>query len=92
MNCVLFARVSTDKQAEQDLSIPAQLQATREYDNQRGWTILSEYIEPGASAKTAERPELQRLLTWLRGTNHVDVLLVQQNRPAGTECFRSRDD
>jgi hypothetical protein len=78
INCVLYARVSKDKQAEHDLSIPVQLQAMRKYATQRGWTILSEYVEPGASAKTAERPELQRLLTWLRGTQHVDVLLVHK--------------
>ena len=31
MNCVLYARVSTEKQAEKDLSIPAQLQLMRDY-------------------------------------------------------------
>jgi site-specific DNA recombinase len=79
MNCVLYARVSTDKQAEQDLSIPAQLQARRDYASQRDWQVISEYIEPGASAKTAERPELQRLLTCLReAKERVDILLVHK--------------
>jgi DNA invertase Pin-like site-specific DNA recombinase len=31
MNCLLYARVSTDKQAQKDLSIPAQIEAMREY-------------------------------------------------------------
>lgn len=31
MTCVLYARVSTDKQAEKELSLPAQLQAMRDY-------------------------------------------------------------
>jgi len=31
MRCFLYARVSTDKQAQKDLSIPAQLQLMREY-------------------------------------------------------------
>jgi len=79
MNCIIYARVSTDKQAEHDLSIPAQLQAMRDHARQRDWTVISEYIEPGASAKTTKRPELQRLLACVRDINeHVDVLLVHK--------------
>lgn len=62
MHCVLYARVSTDKQAEKDLSIPAQLQAMREYAAARGWRVAEEFVEPGASGTTAQRRELQRLL------------------------------
>lgn len=46
---------------------------------QRDWQVISEYIEPGASAKTTERPELQRLLTCLReAKERVDILLVHK--------------
>ena len=77
MNAVLYARVSTDKQA--DLSIPAQLQAMRDYAHQRHWVVAEEFIEPGASAKTAERPALQRLLARVRDTRHkTDVVLVHK--------------
>ena len=31
MNCLLYARVSTDKQAQKELSIPAQIDAMKEY-------------------------------------------------------------
>lgn len=47
MRCLLYARVSTDKQAEKDLSIPAQLQLMREYARKRGWTVLGRYIDEG---------------------------------------------
>jgi site-specific DNA recombinase len=66
MNCVLYARVSTDKQAEKELSIPAQLQAMRDYARQNSWDVVSEFIEPGASARTTERPALQELLSAAR--------------------------
>lgn len=66
MNAVLYARVSTDKQADKDLSIPAQLQAMRDYAHQHGWLVVEEFLEPGASAKTTERPALQRLLARCR--------------------------
>lgn len=68
MKCVLYARVSTDKQAEKELSIPAQLRAMRDYAHRRGWSVLTEYIEPGASAKTTDRPALQQLLADIRNS------------------------
>lgn len=78
MNCVLYARVSTDKQADKELSIPAQRQAMRDYANQRGWHVIEEFIEPGASARTADRPELARLLARCRSDARPHVVLVHK--------------
>ena len=79
MNCVLYARVSTDKQAEKDLSIPAQLQAMRDYARQHGWIVVEEFLEPGASAKTTERPALQQLLSKVRNRDSdIGVVLVHK--------------
>src|SRR5437868_6334935 len=79
MNCVLYARVSTDKQAEKDLSIPAQLQAMRDYAHQRRWRVTAEFTEPGASARTADRPALQELLASVRdGNRRPNVVLVHK--------------
>lgn len=79
MNAVLYARVSTEKQADKELSIPAQLQAMRSYAKQHGFFIVREFIEPGASAKTSARPQLQALLTFVRASDHrVQVLLVHK--------------
>jgi DNA invertase Pin-like site-specific DNA recombinase len=79
MNCILYARVSTDKQAEKDLSIPAQLRLMRDYARQHEWKITEEFVEPGASAKTADRPILQRLLSRVRDADpKVNVVLVHK--------------
>lgn len=81
MNTVLYARVSTDKQADKELSIPAQLQAMREYAQKHQWTIVEEFLEPGASAKTTEREVLQRLLARIRdggAAPKIDVVLVHK--------------
>jgi DNA invertase Pin-like site-specific DNA recombinase len=79
MNCILYARVSTDKQAEKDLSMPAQLQLMRDYARQHDWTVVEEFLEPGASAITAQRPELQRLLARVKdGEPKVDVVVVHK--------------
>jgi DNA invertase Pin-like site-specific DNA recombinase len=79
MNCILYARVSTDRQAEKDLSIPAQLQLMRDYARQHDWRILEEFVEPGASAKTTDRPALQQLLSRIRSADtKIGVLLVHK--------------
>src|SRR5260370_9275563 len=77
MNCVVYARVSPNQQA--DLSIPVQIQAMREYAHQGHWLVDEEFIEPGASAKTTERPALQRLLARVRDAKRkTDVVLVHK--------------
>lgn len=79
MNAIIYARVSTEKQSEKGLSIPAQLQAMRDHARQRGWSVVEEFIEPGASARTADRPALQRLLALVReSTSPLDVVLVHK--------------
>jgi site-specific DNA recombinase len=79
MNCVTYARVSTERQAERQLSIPAQLHAMREYATSRGWVVLEEFEEAGASGRTASRPELRNLLARCReGAPRVDVVLVHK--------------
>ncbi len=49
MQCLIYARVSTERQADGELSIPAQLQAMRNYAAQQGWTIQEEFLEAGVS-------------------------------------------
>lgn len=79
MNCILYARVSTEKQAEMELSIPAQLQAMRDYARSHGWIVIEEFLEPGASAKTTERPALQALLARVRNRDlKLGVVLVHK--------------
>jgi hypothetical protein len=56
----IYLRVSTGRQAEQDLSIPDQRAQTKAWIGQRGWTLVEEYVEPGASATDDRRPEFQR--------------------------------
>ena len=44
MVVALYARVSTVKQAERELSIPDQLRQMREWAQQQGCTIAAEYV------------------------------------------------
>lgn len=79
MNCVIYARVSTEKQAEKELSIPAQLHASREYAKRHDWFVAEEFIDAGSSGRTTARPELNRLLTRCRaGGEGVQVVIVHK--------------
>ena len=62
MAVALYARVSTTRQAENDLSIPDQLRQLKEYCKARNLAIASEYVEPGASATDDRRPVFQQMI------------------------------
>ena len=67
---VLYVRVSTKEQLQGDgdpdgYSIPAQRQACARRADALGATVVETFIERGESARSADRPELQRMLTYL---------------------------
>lgn len=74
VGAVIYIRVSTKEQTE-NLSLPTQLRACEEYCHREGFEILERFKEEGESAKTADRTELQRLLTFCR-TNKGKVHFV----------------
>ena len=78
MNCLLYARVSTDKQAQKELSIPAQLDAMKEYARRNGWKVAGRFIDEGESAKTANRPELKRLIKHCKENKDVNIVIVHK--------------
>ncbi len=67
---ISYLRVSTKDQAtrnglDEGLSIPAQRDAAARKARQLGAVIVEEFIEPGESAKTAQRRALQRMLDYI---------------------------
>ncbi len=62
MKVVLYARVSSEKQAEKDLSISAQLKALRKHAENLGWEVVKEYVDEAESARTANRPAFQQMI------------------------------
>ena len=62
MAVALYARVSTTRQAEQDLSIPDQLRQMRQWCEKNQHLIAQEYVEPGASATDDRRPFFQKMI------------------------------
>src|SRR5258705_175601 len=56
------SKISTGRQAENDLSIPDQRRQAKAYCASRGWEIVADYVEPGLSATDDRRPEFQRMI------------------------------
>lgn len=60
MKAVIYARYSSDSQREE--SIEGQLRECSEYAVRNGITVLGSYIDRALSARTADRPEFQRMI------------------------------
>ncbi len=73
----IYARVSSERQAEKDLSIPAQLKALRKYALERGWDIVVEYVDEAESARTANRPAFKEMIAMAKKKEKpFDTILV----------------
>jgi DNA invertase Pin-like site-specific DNA recombinase len=75
--CALYARVSTTKQAEQNISLPDQFRSTRDYAAVRDMEVVAHYEEPGASGRDENRPVFQRMIDdACRKPRPFDVILI----------------
>ena len=83
MRCVIYLRVSTRGQAEkgegeEGFSIPAQREACARHIRDAGWDLVDEYADRGESARSAERPQLQAMLTRIAEERDVDAVVVHK--------------
>ena len=60
MKAVIYARYSSDSQREE--SIEGQIRECTEYAQRNNITLLASYIDRALSARTADRPEFQRMI------------------------------
>ncbi len=78
MQIALYARVSTGRQAENELSIPDQLRQMRQWAERNWHVVVKEYIEPGASATDDKRPVFQDMMAdaTLKGVAPFQLVVV----------------
>ena len=62
MTAVIYARYSSDNQREE--SIEGQIRECTAYAEKNGITVVKHYIDRAYSARTANRPEFQRMVSW----------------------------
>src|SRR5262245_59579334 len=79
MRAVVYCRVSTKEQT-QNLSLPTQRRACEEYCQRQGLEVVRVFVEEGESAKTTERPEFQKLMTFCREQKVQHVIVYAINR------------
>ena len=80
---VSYLRVSTARQASsggevEGYSIPAQRGACRRKAGELGAEVVDEYVDAGASARSADRPALQELLSRLVDKHDIDYVIVHK--------------
>lgn len=63
LRVAVYARVSTVRQAEADLSLPDQIKQLQDYCARKGWAVVDVFTEPGASALDEDRPVFQDMIT-----------------------------
>lgn len=84
MKVAIYLRVSTLDQATKGntnrdgFSIPAQREACRRKAKELGATQVREYVDRGESARSASRPELQRLLADLCSKKGIEYVVVHK--------------
>ena len=77
MRVAIYARVSSERQAEKDLSIPAQLKALKMYALGRGWDVVAEYVDKAESARSANRPAFKDMIAAAKNrVKPFDAILV----------------
>ncbi|MGE4412188.1 MAG: recombinase family protein [Candidatus Caldatribacteriota bacterium] len=89
MKAAIYARVSSEKQAEKELSIASQLKALLEYARKNNYDIYDEFIDEAESARTANRPAFQRMIALAKQKDKpFDTILVWKY----SRFARSRND
>jgi site-specific DNA recombinase len=77
MSCAaIYARVSTARQAERDLSLPDQIAQCRAYCERQGWEIVEVFCEPGASALDDDRAVFQEMIYKATGPDRPFTFIV----------------
>lgn len=82
MKAAIYARVSTDHQAEKGYSIDTQLAACRKHAVALGATTIKEFVDDGYSAEFIDRPDLTRLRQELKNKYFNKVIFYDPDRMA----------
>ena len=78
MAVLLYARVSTGRQAAHDLSLPAQFRLAERYAQEHGLSVAGKYQDVSSGKYLRERPGLLALLAQARRDRSIDGLVVHK--------------
>ena len=75
-----YARVSTDEQARDGVSLDQQVARIRAYATAKGLTILDVLVDDGVSGKTLERPGLREIMQMCENGEIAHVVVLKLDR------------
>lgn len=78
----IYARVSTDQQAEKGYSLDTQLSACRKSAKELGADLIIEYVDDGYSGEYIERPAMERLRNAIKDKEFDIVIVYDPDRLA----------
>lgn len=77
----LYARVSTEEQATEGFSIPAQIEDIEAYATRNNMEIVARYVDEGVSGKSISgRPEMKRLLKDIDSKKFSKIIVYKIDR------------
>lgn len=62
MRVAIYARVSTQEQADEEVPIAAQVRECTDYALAKGWTVVAVFKDEGISGHTDARPGFQEMI------------------------------
>jgi DNA invertase Pin-like site-specific DNA recombinase len=75
---VIYVRVSTDEQANGPLNLDNQEKRCRTYCEQKGLKVAEVFVDPGESARSADRTQFRRMLSFCKAhRREVGYVVVQ---------------
>lgn len=91
LNAVIYTRVSTKEQAENNMSLATQLKACEQYAQKNNHNVLAYFGGTYESAKTDERKEFKRMLDYLKRSrekiNYIIVYSVDRFSRSGANAI-----
>jgi len=75
-NAVIYTRVSTKEQADNNLSLETQKKACLQYAQRNGYTVLESFGGTFESAKTDERKHFNNMLQFVKKTKQKVSLII----------------
>ena len=76
---IIYARVSTDEQAEKGYSIPAQIERVQTFCKIKGWKVIAVFTEDYTAKNGFNRPEYNKLVEFVKADrSQLDYILLTQ--------------
>jgi site-specific DNA recombinase len=94
-NCVIYTRVSSKEQADNNTSLASQKRYCEEYCQKHGYSTEAYFGGTYESAKGDERKEFKRMLEYVRKNKNIDTILVYSydrfSRSGANAAFLSQE-